>query len=106
MDALELLKQDHQKVKKLLTAATETEDKKEQKRLFKEIKTELETHARLEETIFYPAVQEHKELASMVFESLEEHRQVKTLLRELGRITPGVESESGDIIEERSYNYK
>ena len=89
MDALELLKQDHQKVKKLLTAATETEDKKEQKRLFKEIKTELETHARLEETIFYPAVREHKELASMVFESLEEHRQVKTLLRDLGRITPG-----------------
>ena len=89
MDALELLKQDHQEVKKLLTAATETEDKKEQKRLFKEIKTELETHARLEETIFYPAVREHKELASMVFESLEEHRQVKTLLRDLGRITPG-----------------
>ena len=36
-----------------------------------------------------PAVQEHKELASMVFESLEEHRQVKTLLRELGRVRPG-----------------
>ena len=89
MDALELLKQDHQKVKKLLTSATETEDKKEQKRLFREIRTELETHARIEETIFYPAVQEHKELASMVFESIEEHRQVKTLLRELGRATPG-----------------
>ena len=89
MNALELLKQDHQKVKKLLTSATETEDKSEQKRLFREIRTELETHARLEETIFYPAVQEHKELASMVFESLEEHRQVKTLLRELGRVTPG-----------------
>jgi hemerythrin superfamily protein len=89
MDALELLKQDHQKVKKLLTAATETEDKKEQKRLFKEIKTELETHARLEETIFYPAVQEHEDLKNMVFESLEEHRQVKTLLRELSRVTAG-----------------
>ena len=88
MNALELLKQDHKKVKKLLTSATETEDKSEQKRLFREIRTELETHARLEETIFYPAVQEHKELASMVFESLEEHRQVKTLLRELGRVTP------------------
>ena len=46
MNALELLKQDHQKVKKLLTSATETEDKKEQKRLFREIRTELETHAR------------------------------------------------------------
>ena len=89
MDALEVLKQDHQKVKKLLTSATETEDKKEQKRLFREIKAELETHARLEETIFYPAVQEHEELASMVFESLEEHRQVKTLLRDLSRGTPG-----------------
>ena len=89
MDALELLKQDHQKVKKLLSSATETEDKKEQKRLFKEIKTELETHARLEETIFYPAVQEHEDLASMVFESIEEHRQVKTLLRDLTRGTAG-----------------
>ena len=47
MNALELLKQDHQKVKKLLTSATETEDKNEQKRLFREIRTELETHARL-----------------------------------------------------------
>jgi len=89
MNALELLKQDHQKVKKLLTAATGNQDKAEQKRLFREIKMELDTHARIEETIFYPAVQEHKELASMVFESLEEHRQVKTLLRELGRATPG-----------------
>jgi hemerythrin superfamily protein len=89
MDALELLKQDHQKVKKLLTSATAAKDKTEQKRLFREIKTELEVHARIEETIFYPAVQEHEELKDMVFESIEEHRQVKTLLRELGRVTPG-----------------
>lgn len=89
MDALELLKRDHQTVKKLLTAAKETEDKNEQKRLFREIKTELETHARIEESIFYPAVQEHEELKDMVFESLEEHRQVKTLLRELSRGTAG-----------------
>ena len=89
MDALELLKQDHQKVKKLLTSATETDDKNEQKRLFKEIKTELDTHARLEETIFYPAVEEHEDLKNMIFESLEEHRQVKTLLRELSRVTAG-----------------
>ena len=49
----------------------------------------METHARIEETIFYPAVQEHEELEHMVFEAIEEHRQVKTLLRELGRITAG-----------------
>lgn len=89
MDALALLKQDHQKVKKLFVTAKETDDKNEQKQLFKEIKTELETHARIEETIFYPAMQEHEELKDMIFESIEEHRQVKTLLRELSRVTPG-----------------
>ena len=89
MNAIDLLKEDHQKVKELLESATETDDKSEQKRLFKEIKTELDTHARIEESIFYPAVQEHEELEDMVLESLEEHRQVKTMLRELSRVTAG-----------------
>jgi hemerythrin superfamily protein len=89
MNALELLKQDHQKVKKLLTSAKEVQDKNEQKKLFREIKAELDTHARIEESIFYPAVQEHEDLKDMVLESLEEHRQVKTLLRELSRVTAG-----------------
>lgn len=89
MNAIELLKEDHQKVKELLESATETDDKSEQKRLFKEIKTELDTHARIEESIFYPAVEEHEELEDMVLESLEEHRQVKTMLRELSRVTAG-----------------
>lgn len=89
MDALELLKKDHQIVKGLFAQVKETDDKNKQKQLFKEIKTELDTHARIEETVFYPALQEHEELKKMVFESIEEHRQVKTLLRELSKATPG-----------------
>jgi hemerythrin superfamily protein len=89
MDALELLKKDHQKVKGLFAEVKKTNDKNKQKQLFKEIKTELDTHARIEETVFYPALREHEELKSMIFESLEEHRQVKTLLRELSKATPG-----------------
>ena len=87
MDALELLKQDHQKVKELFKQGQQTEDKKQQKQIFKEIKAELETHAGIEETIFYPAMQEHDELKDMVLESLEEHKQVKTLLREMENLT-------------------
>jgi hemerythrin superfamily protein len=87
MDALELLKQDHQKVKELFKQGQQTEDKKQQKQIFKEIKAELETHARIEETIFYPAMQEHDELKDMVLESLEEHKQLKTVLRELGKLS-------------------
>jgi hemerythrin superfamily protein len=87
MDALELLKQDHQKVKELFKQGQQAEDKKQQKQIFKEIKSELETHARIEETIFYPAMQEHEELKDMVLESLEEHKQLKTILRELSRLS-------------------
>lgn len=91
MDALELLKQDHQKVKELFKQGQQTEDKKQQKQIFKEIKSELETHARIEETIFYPAMEEHDELKDMVLESLEEHKQLKTVLRELGKLSASSE---------------
>lgn len=91
MDALELLQTDHRKVKELLEEAAETEDAKQQRQLFKEIRTELETHARIEEAIFYPAMQEHDELKDMVLESLEEHKQVKTLLREMRNLSAGSE---------------
>jgi hemerythrin superfamily protein len=87
MDALELLKQDHQKVKQLFKQGQETKDKKQQRQIFKEIKAELETHARIEETIFYPAMEEHEELKDMVLESLEEHKQMKTVLRELAKLS-------------------
>ena len=91
MDALELLKQDHQKVKELFKQGQQTEDRKQQKQIFKEIQAELETHARIEETIFYPAMQEHDELKDMVLESLEEHKQLKTVLRELGKLAASSE---------------
>jgi iron-sulfur cluster repair protein YtfE (RIC family) len=91
MDVLELLKRDHQKVKQLLEQGQSAEDKKRMKQIFKEVKPELETHTRLEETIFYPAMEEYEELKDMVLESLEEHRQVKTILREISRLTPSSE---------------
>jgi hypothetical protein len=87
MDALELLKQDHAKVKELLEQAEGAEQGKEQNAIFDKIKNELETHARIEESVFYPAVQKHEELKDMVLESLEEHKQVKTLLGEMDNLS-------------------
>ena len=91
MDALEILRQDHQKVKELFKQGQQTQDKKQQKQILKEIKAELETHARIEETIFYPAMEEHDELKDMVLESLEEHKQMKTILRELAKLSASSE---------------
>jgi hemerythrin superfamily protein len=87
MDALELLKQDHAKVKELLEKAESAEPGKERIAIFEKIKTELETHARIEENVFYPAVQKNEELKDMVLESMEEHKQVKTLLREMDNLS-------------------
>lgn len=87
MDALELLEEDHHKVKELFEQAEGTEDQKEKRRIFADIKKELETHARIEEEVFYPAMKEHDELEDMVLEAIEEHKQVKTLLREMDDLT-------------------
>lgn len=83
MDALKLLHEDHAKVKELFEEAEGTENQKEKKRIFEEINSELETHARIEETVFYPAMQKHQELKDMVRESLEEHKQIKALLKQI-----------------------
>jgi len=91
MDGLKLLKQDHQRVKEFFEQCEGSEDKKEQKQIFKEIKSELEVDARIEETIFYPAMEEHEDLRDIVLESLEEHKQMKSLLREMSKLSPSSE---------------
>jgi hemerythrin superfamily protein len=86
MDALELLKEDHQKVKELFEQAEGTQDQKQKTKIFSQIQSELETHARIEESVFYPAMEKHEELKDMVLESIEEHRQIKTLLKEIDNL--------------------
>jgi hemerythrin superfamily protein len=83
MNALEVLKQDHQKVKGLFKEATGSLDQNKRKELFDKIDTELEIHAHIEETVFYPALETHEELKDMVAEALEEHQEVKIMLEEL-----------------------
>jgi hemerythrin superfamily protein len=88
MNALEILKQDHQKVKQLFQEARHVTDQNKRKDLFDKIDTELEIHAHIEETVFYPALEEHEELKDMVAEALEEHQDAKTLLEELEELGP------------------
>ena len=90
MDALTLLKEDHDKVKKLLTEIKETTDRAEKTRgeLFSTIKTELTLHEVIEEEIFYPALKEHPKAKEIVLEGYEEHDVVDTLMGELDGMDP------------------
>ena len=83
MNALEVLKQDHQKVKGLFQEMRQATDEAKRKNLFDKIDTELEMHAHIEETVFYPAIEEHEEFKGMVAEALEEHKKARMLLDEL-----------------------
>jgi hemerythrin superfamily protein len=79
MDAIELLKADHKKVRKLLTDLEETTSRatKTRMELLPKVKQEIEIHAAIEEEIFYPAFQaaaKNEEDRRMVFEALAEHK--------------------------------
>lgn len=84
MDAINLLKADHRKVEALFEQL-ESADGKAKMQVFQQIKSELELHTHIEETIFYPATEEPKQTHDLTLEAYEEHDVVKKLLQELSR---------------------
>ncbi len=99
-NALELLKEDHRKVKDLLSELVQTTTRAEKKRqqLLQKIDQELHIHAHIEEEIFYPAFKEagNSEFSKMYFEALEEHRAVtEMVLPDLRKTSPTSEKFSG-----------
>ena len=87
MDALKLLKQDHDKVKKLLEEGESTTERavKTREELFAKIKGELKVHEAIEEEVLYPALKEHAETKDIVLEAYEEHHVVDVIVGELER---------------------
>src|SRR5919206_1786600 len=84
MDAFTLLKTDHRKVAELFDQL-ESSNGKAKLQVFEQIKTELELHTHIEETIFYPALEEPEETHDLTLEAYEEHDVVKKLLKQLSR---------------------
>ncbi|MDO7896127.1 hemerythrin domain-containing protein [Pseudomonas citrulli] len=84
MNAIDLLKADHERVKAILTQLSESTDRAIKKRtdLLAKLEMEVTIHTRLEEEILYPAFKEAggKEEAEMYYEAKEEHRTVDSLV--------------------------
>jgi hemerythrin-like domain-containing protein len=85
MNAFQLLKEDHQKVSGLFQQLEPTTERAEKTRteLFAKLQQELDIHAKIEESIFYPAIKQEAETREIVLEGFEEHHVVKMLLKEL-----------------------
>jgi hemerythrin HHE cation binding domain-containing protein len=94
MKALQLLKADHARVKKLLgqLAGTTARAARTRRRLLERVATELEVHAQIEEEIFYPAAEDVDALGGLVRESREAHRCARDRLAALQRMDPADEA--------------
>ena len=94
MDAITLLKKDHQAVEKLFKRFEATSDQAlvERRKIVDQIIEELSKHAAIEEQLFYPVTRATVEdVDDDVLEGLEEHHVVKWLLDELEHMDPSDE---------------
>jgi hemerythrin-like domain-containing protein len=94
MDALELLKDDHKRMKKLLNEVEETNRSEAQRRreLYRQIRSELKLHERMEETLLYPELKQHEETREITLEGFEEHHAANLILDELCDVPVGDET--------------
>ncbi|HEX6096743.1 MAG TPA: hemerythrin domain-containing protein [Thermoanaerobaculia bacterium] len=84
LDAVALLKQDHEKVRGLLESLEKATGPRRVK-LLGQIEQELKVHTTIEEEIFYPAFREaskKKDDQVMVYEAVQEHHMVDLALPE------------------------
>ncbi|HET9795831.1 MAG TPA: hemerythrin domain-containing protein [Thermoanaerobaculia bacterium] len=95
MDATKLLKQDHDEVRALFKEYEKAGDRAvaKKEKLAAQICEALTVHAEIEEEIFYPAVKaaRSEEVKDEVREAVEEHKIVKTLVAEIGKMKPSDE---------------
>ena len=88
MNAIELLKEDHKKVKGYFEQVKATDEASEQRELFEKIKQELEIHTQIEEDVFYPyLIENDEELSDLTKEGIEEHHGVKIFIREISALS-------------------
>jgi hemerythrin-like domain-containing protein len=102
MNAIDLLKADHAKVKDILSQLSDSTERALKKRveLLGKLEMEISIHTRLEEEILYPAFKAagSKEQDVMYFEAKEEHRTVDSLvLPDLKLTDPGTPEFSGRV---------
>lgn len=93
MDAITLLKTDHEKVAGIFEELEPTTERavKTREELFTKLKQELDIHAHIEETIFYPVLKKEAETRDITLEGIEEHHVIKMLLGELAEMGVGSE---------------
>ena len=95
-DCIEMLKADHQKVRALCQQYQAASDQTTKQQIAEQVFVELETHAQLEEMVFYPAFEEAADDngKQLIEEARQEHQTVKDLIAELRELAVTEEFEA------------
>jgi hemerythrin superfamily protein len=98
MNALDLLKQQHEEVSKLFKQFEKLEEGgiAERRELFVMIADRLSAHASIEEQFFYPSIKTEK-TEELVREAVEEHLTVKRIIADLLEMEPADENYSAKM---------
>ena len=95
MNAIDMLKEDHKKVKGLFRQYEQAgDDTSKKQQIANQVFQELQVHTQLEEEIFYPTVREKTKddaARELVAEGFEEHHVVDQLMEELKQTSPEAE---------------
>lgn len=102
INAIDMLREDHDKVRELLSQLSSTTNRAAKKRseLLQKLKKEVLIHTQIEEEIFYPAFRDSKaeESKRLFYEAKEEHRAVDELvLPDVETTEPSSEEFAGRI---------
>ena len=90
-DAIRMLRDDHDAVKRLFEQFASTEDDHKKAQLATKICHELKVHAQLEEEIFYPAARDAIDDTDVMDEAVVEHGSAKELIEAIETMRPGDE---------------
>ena len=95
MNAIELLKEEHQKITKLIkeleTADNQTGTDPTDTETFNRFHQTLKMHSRIEEEVFYPMVERFEGAQHLIEESYREHHEADHLLERLATMAPKTE---------------
>ncbi len=91
MDAIKLLKDDHQELRGFFQSYKASDSDGEKHKIFEQIKQKLEVHTHIEEEVFYPEISKKKGLEDITKEGIEEHHVADVLVREISKLTRGSE---------------
>jgi hemerythrin superfamily protein len=83
MNAIDLIKRDHERMKVLMTRAVTADGESRREELLEQLRTDLVAHERMEEEVFYPPLRDNPKTHDIILEGYEEHHVADMILDEL-----------------------